>query len=630
MKALCSFLLGLLLVGVAFGQTITAGTTTVDKNGKSFFVFLPLVNSGTATVNNVTVTGVKLGSSLLSTGLKLPFSIGNLGAGAFGSIRMLFPDRTLVAGQNYVVIAQGTFQLNGSPQTFQVSTTVTYGQPTIFDDPANPLAVTPSLDTAHAVTQVISGATGGTLTTTGTDGSVFTLTFPANALASDEQITMTPLATAAGLPASGGLLAGVDLQPDGMRLMQPVALSIQPVANIACDQQIGFGYHGAGQEFYFQPLGLSQTITINLEHFSAAGVGQGQAGNGGIPTAYEDRLSQMLQPILQQQRQCTLQAPQDNSQFLQVLEGNMQLFYDKVVVPGLQAAKTDDSQAETALANAFSFARQATLLGLDSEEPFSLDIKYIFQSFPVILKNAYNKAYGRCLNDTSQTSRMKEGAKMISVARIFELIGDPITKEFPNFTQQLSGCLVGPLTLIEDSTATGVDNEGVGAVVISTQSHVATQSLPMSFNATQLTYTGDGPLAYDSYSVSVVWATGLPDCSTGAGNPGSLNVVAAFDVNAFPTSPDQVRLELALTPSITETTTLAMQTPAGCVGTTVTSNSYEQDIDASHSDKQQTATHFYYVYVNTPITYNLVGTSSYANVVYQGTEETSLTASQTQ
>ena len=626
MKTLWSVVLSFALLGVAFGQaTLTAGTTTVDKNGKSFFVFLPLENSGTASADNVKVTAATLGS-LKASSPKLPFSVGSIAAGAFGSIRLLFADKKLVAGQNYVVTVQGTFQENGSNQNFQVSTTVTYEQSTIFDQPPNPLTVTPSLDTKHAVMQVISAASGGTLTTTGTDGSVFTLTFPANALESDEQITMTPLSVVAGLPVSGGLLAGVDLQPDGMRLMQPAALTIQPAVSVACNQQIGFGYHGNGQEFYFQPLGLSQTITINLEHFSAAGVGQGQAGSGSIPTSLEDRLSQVMQPILLQQRQCTLDGPQDNLQ-VEVLQGNLQLYFDKVVVPGLEAAKSDDSQAPGALSNAFGWARTVELLGFGSEEPFSLDIEYIFKSVPAILKNAYNKAYGRCLNDTSQTARMEEGAKMIGAERTLELLGDP---GFKDFTTQLAACLVGPLTLNEDSTATGVDNEGGGSVVISTQSHVATQSLPMSFNATQLTYTGDGPLAYDSYSISVVWGPGYQDCSSGVGNPGSLNVVGLFDINVFPSSPDQVRLELALTPSITETTTLAVVDAGICEGGTATSTFYEDDIDASHSDTQQTATHFYFVYVNTPITYNLVGTSTYSDVVYQGTEQTTLTASQTQ
>jgi hypothetical protein len=423
MKHLSIVVLCLLAVSLAFGQaTITAGTPTVDTDGKSFLVFLPLVNSGSSTVDSVTVSAATLGS-LKSTSPKMPSSIGSLEAGAFGSIALLFPDKKLVAGQNYEVNAQGTYQENGSSQNFQVSATVTYGQPTIFDESPNPLAVTPTLDTTNAVTQLVSAINGGTLTTTGADGSVFTLTFPANALVSDEQITMTPLTSTAGLPVSGGLLAGVDLQPDGLRLLQPVTLTIQPAVSVSCNQQIGFGYHGTGQEFYFQPLGLTQTITINLEHFSAAGVGQGQAGNGGVPTAYEDRLSAVMQPIALEQRQCTPGVPQDNQQWLQELAGNLQLYYDKVVVPGLEAAKTDDSLAQSAIGNALSLARTTALLGLDQDEPFATDVQYIFQSIPIIIKNAYNKAYGRCLNDTSQSARTLEGLSMISDERILELLG---------------------------------------------------------------------------------------------------------------------------------------------------------------------------------------------------------------
>lgn len=97
---------------------------------------------------------------------------------------------------------------------------MTYGVPTIFDHTPSPVTVSPTLDTERAITQVISATNGGTLTTTGADGSVFQLTFPANALASDEQVTMTPLALFGGLPVSGGLRAGVDLQPDGLPLKQ--------------------------------------------------------------------------------------------------------------------------------------------------------------------------------------------------------------------------------------------------------------------------------------------------------------------------------------------------------------------------------------------------------------------------
>jgi hypothetical protein len=632
MKALWSVVFSLMFASCAFAQSpITAGTTTADKNGKSFFVFFPLVNSGTASLDKVTVTAVVLGSALKPTGIKLPFSVGNLAAGAFGGITLLFPDRTLVTGQSYQITAQGTFLENGALQTFQVGTTVTYSSSSIFDKPANPLTVAPALDAKHAVTQLMSAAKGGTLTTTGADGSVFTLTFPANALASDEQITMTPLTSVAGLPVSGGLLAGVDLQPDGLRLTQAATLSIQPVISVACSQQIGFGYHATGQEFYFQPLGLSKAITLSLEHFSAAGVGQGQAGSGGVPTDNEDRLSQVNQPILLQQRQCGPEAPLDTQQLIQQMAGNLQLYYDKVVVPLLQAAKTDDTQAENALGKALSFDHDVTVLGLDSEEPFSLDIKYIFQSMPIILKNVYNKAFSRCINENSNTARMEDGSKMIAVARDFALIGDAIGKELPNFNQQVSACLVGPLALTMDSSATGVLISP--SQTTTATSHVTAQSLPLVFNESQLSYSGSGPLAYDSYTVSVQWPPPfIGDCSSGFGNPGTLSVTATFDLNAgFPGNANQVRLKLVVTPNINETTTFGVVLPDGtCQSGTSTTQLYESDLAATHLDKQLTLAYPYYVNVNTPATYNLAGTLQYQNQSYAGTETTTLTAAQTQ
>ena len=230
-------------------------------------------------------------------------------------------------------------------------------------------------------------------------------------------------------------------------------------------------------------MGLTQAITINLEHFSAAGVGQGQAGNGGVPTAYEDRLSAVMQTIALQQRQCSPGVPQDNPQWLQELAGNLQLYYDKVVVPGLEAAKTDDSLAQSAITIALSLARTTALLGLDQDEPFATDVQYIFRSIPIVVKNAYNKTYGRCLDDTSQAERTTEGSKMISDERILHLLGD---KGNPKFTEQLAACITGQWTLDENSMATGVDNLSGGVSVINTQSQVATQTVPMTFNASQL------------------------------------------------------------------------------------------------------------------------------------------------
>jgi hypothetical protein len=629
MKLIRFLPLGLVLVNYAFAQdSITAGTPTLDTIGKTFFVFVPITNGATSSLTSVSVTRATLNTVITATGPKLPFSIGTLAASSNGGIALLFPDQTLVKGQSYPLALAGTFQENGTAQNFQVNITVTFGVYSIFDLPANPLAVTPALDSAHAVTQLIAAKTGGTLTATGSDGSVFSLTIPVNALASEEQITMTPLLSVGAIPVSGGLLAGVDLQPDGLALLQAATLTIQPALSVTCSQQVGFGYHGTGQEFYFQPLGLTQTITITLEHFGGAGVGQGQAGHGGVPTSMEDRLSAVDEPIFQSERQCSGApvAMQSMQSTWGSLAGEAQLYFDKEVVQQLKAAETDASQAESALAAALAFWHDVSIFGLDADEPFATDIQFIQHALPVVLTNYYNTAYQACLNASSQTARMEQGNIMIAAERFSQLLG---YTEFPQFTQQLAACVTGPLTVTIDSIATGVDD--AGGETINTQSSVSAASLPLTFNSTTTAYTGEGTLSYNSFDISVQWPKN-PDCSTGHGNPGQIAVLASFDLNLFPASPDQVRLQLTLGPTIGETISLGLVEPTvGCNAKgSESSRFYVQDLLAAHPASNGVSTFTYYVNVNTPATFIGQGVDLTIDPLYAGTENTTITASQTQ
>src|SRR5215813_10835461 len=52
--------------------------------------------------------------------------------------------------------------------------------------------VVPTLDSDHAVTQIVP-AGGGTVTATGADGSKFTLIIPVNSLLSSARVKMTPV-----------------------------------------------------------------------------------------------------------------------------------------------------------------------------------------------------------------------------------------------------------------------------------------------------------------------------------------------------------------------------------------------------------------------------------------------------
>ena len=90
----------------------------------------------------------------------------------------------------------------------------------------NPLNVQVKVDSKVSASAVIS-TTGGTLSVQGADGTKFTLTFPNGALFNDEKITLTPVTSVDGLPFSGGLVGGVLMAPDGLRLLKPASLTIE-------------------------------------------------------------------------------------------------------------------------------------------------------------------------------------------------------------------------------------------------------------------------------------------------------------------------------------------------------------------------------------------------------------------
>lgn len=66
-----------------------------------------------------------------------------------------------------------------------------------------PLSAQPVPDSARAVTQTVAAASGGSVQATGADGITYTLTIPANALAADLAVTMTPVARFDSLPFNG-------------------------------------------------------------------------------------------------------------------------------------------------------------------------------------------------------------------------------------------------------------------------------------------------------------------------------------------------------------------------------------------------------------------------------------------
>jgi hypothetical protein len=81
--------------------------------------------------------------------------------------------------------------------------------------PPTPSNVT--TEAAHSVCLTV-GPDGGTLKTTASDGTQYTLDIPEGAVATAQEITLTPITAIKGLPVlSDRVVAGVDLKPSGLR-----------------------------------------------------------------------------------------------------------------------------------------------------------------------------------------------------------------------------------------------------------------------------------------------------------------------------------------------------------------------------------------------------------------------------
>jgi hypothetical protein len=128
------------------------------------------------------------------------------------------------------------------------------------------------LDSAHSTSFTLEPS-GGSTTVTSAAGAKVTLSVPAGATQSDVGIRVTPLRSAAHLPLRS-LVAGVQLEPDGLQLDQPATLTIQ-TPKIPKGRVIGFTYSGTGREVHPYPVGRSgTTLSFRITHFSGYGAGR--------------------------------------------------------------------------------------------------------------------------------------------------------------------------------------------------------------------------------------------------------------------------------------------------------------------------------------------------------------------
>ncbi|MBL8521217.1 MAG: hypothetical protein JNK75_11140 [Betaproteobacteria bacterium] len=150
------------------------------------------------------------------------------------------------------------------------SVTATFMGSEFIQADSNPLRLTVVSDAARAVTQAIP-LSGGMVSATGADGTVYTLDIPADALSEPTEISMTPVASLATPGLSTEAAYGVELGPAGASFHNFVTLSITPPpgANVPITRQLPIGWSGTQNDVSLAVIDPTPSaVKLKLMHFS--------------------------------------------------------------------------------------------------------------------------------------------------------------------------------------------------------------------------------------------------------------------------------------------------------------------------------------------------------------------------
>ena len=161
----------------------------------------------------------------------------------------------------------------GTAETYTVTVTADDGRGGVQTGTTSvAIALDIAVDPLAPVTQAVGPA--GSILGTIASGNRFILSLPQDAVLEPQDISVTPLNSVGGLPASFNLLAAVQLGPDGLGLRRPATVEIDLLSAELTEDLIAFGYRGDGEAFHAVPMTRVEetTVTFTLTHFSAVGV----------------------------------------------------------------------------------------------------------------------------------------------------------------------------------------------------------------------------------------------------------------------------------------------------------------------------------------------------------------------
>lgn len=374
-----------------------------------------------------------------------------------------------------------------------------------------PVTVKVTLDESQAVSQLI-GPEGGILEATSADGSNFRLVIPEGSLIFPQTITMIPTSQMDGLPLNDGQITGVQLEPTGLWFSRPAMLIIMPAQEIPLAEQIFLGYAASGADVHLYPPERTAEITFNIQHFSGYGVAQGTPAASAalaqhIPTDRIAQIEQAIAQIVAHQRELESKG-QSDPKFWDKLYAQLQLAFDDIVKPAIEAAKTsnDYDQIVEAIKLILSWHRFVSIVGDDG---FYDELTFTQEAFPDLVVHAVEIT----AQDCKSNHNFNQVPILFSLERTIQLMRDG---DQASGLQEIDECMRFELRFHSVITEGGF-GDGYG------YRYELRSTVPLDLGDEMVTggkLLGTAPLEY----VSVTWI-GSKACSfVGGGDTTVMNV----------------------------------------------------------------------------------------------------------
>lgn len=225
-----------------------------------------------------------------------------------------------------------------------------------------------NLDQANSAQAVIP-ITGGVITATAADGTVFTLIIPEGALMAETRIVMIPILAINGFPLGGSAGAAVQLEPQGLNFYRPVTLVIEPSAPIPVTAELSIAWDGDGKDFHRYPLDLNYPypqVAFSLMHFSGRGYIRSEVDpipindDFPIPVDPEAQYKQIVEEMVRREREAIANGQDGDPNFHKNMIDLMRYYFYDIIRPVMLAAETDCDYAKRgAVSKVMGWAREA-------------------------------------------------------------------------------------------------------------------------------------------------------------------------------------------------------------------------------------------------------------------------------